>query len=48
MICLILFAWIGFKLSAPVWYFTLVGIGFLLQIIQFGLKMYKAGKKGDE
>lgn len=45
MISFILLAWIGWKLSAPVWYFTLLGIGFFLQIIQFGLKMYKADKK---
>lgn len=44
MINFILLWWIGLKLSAPVWYFALLGIGFFLQIIQFGCKMFKLGK----
>lgn len=44
MISFILLAWIGWKLSAPVWYFTLLGIIFLFQIIQFGCGMFKLGK----
>ena len=44
-ICLI---WIGMQLSAPVWYYTLLGVAMLLSIINFGIKMYKAGSKNKE
>lgn len=43
MISFILLWWIGCQLSAPTWYYVLLGIGFILQIFNFGLKMFKAG-----
>lgn len=39
-ICLV---WIGLQLNAPVWYYCLIGARFLISVIQFGLKMFKAG-----
>lgn len=43
MITLICLWWIGCQLSAPTWYYVLLGVGFILQIINFGLRMYKLG-----
>lgn len=39
--------WVGLKLDAPVWYWVLLGISFLLKIFDFGIKMYKAGAKDE-
>lgn len=43
MITDILLFWIGLQLSAPTWFWWLIGIKFAIEIIQFGVKMYKAG-----
>lgn len=43
MITYICLAWLGFKLSAPTWYFVLLGVGFLIKLIKYGIEMYKAG-----
>lgn len=48
MISFILLFWIGYTLSAPIWYFILVVFCFMLQIIQFGCKMYKIGSKKED
>lgn len=45
MINLICLFWIGMQLNAPGWYFGLLIFGLLLNILNFGLKMYKAGGK---
>lgn len=43
MIGSILLIWIGMQLNAPVWFYALIGVRFLISVIQFGIKMYKAG-----
>ena len=40
LICLIR---IGLQLEAPTWYFALLGIAGLCTVLNFGIKMYKAG-----
>lgn len=36
--------WIGLTLSAPTWYFVLIGIGLFCRLISYGMEMYKKGK----
>lgn len=48
MISFILLFWIGFELSAPVWYFVLLGLAAILQMISYGCKMYNIGVKAKE
>jgi hypothetical protein len=43
MLVYILLLYIGLSISAPVWYHVVLGAGILLNIINFGLKMYKKG-----
>lgn len=43
MISFILLWWIGMQLSAPVWYFALLCVSIFIQVLNFGMKMYKAG-----
>lgn len=45
MITFSLLFWIGFKLSAPTWYFGLCVFGFTFNIIRFGCNMFELGKK---
>lgn len=45
MLSLICLWWIGVQLSAPTWFFVLLGIGFFIDMIDFGTKMYNKGKK---
>lgn len=40
----ILLWWIGLQLNAPTWYFVIIGVLLLVQLINFGLTMYKKGK----
>lgn len=47
MISLICLTWIGTQLNAPTWYFGLLIFGGVLQILQFGLRMFKAGNKQE-
>lgn len=37
--------WIGTQLNAPEWYYWLMGISFFLNVIGYGLKMFKRGKE---
>jgi hypothetical protein len=34
MIALILFCWIGLKLSAPLWFYVLAGVGFAFRFAE--------------
>lgn len=43
MLIHILLFYIGLSISAPVWYYVVLGTGVLLNIINFGFKMYKKG-----
>ena len=43
MLVYILLFYIGLSISAPVWYHVVFGVGILLNILNFGLKMYKKG-----
>lgn len=45
MITYICLTWLGFKLSAPTWYFVLLGVGSFIKLIKYGVEMYKAGSK---
>jgi hypothetical protein len=41
----VLFWYLGVRLSAPTWYFALLGIRIFFGVIKFGVDMYKAGAK---
>ena len=43
MLIHILLFYIGLSISAPVWYYVVLGAVILLNILNFGLKMYKKG-----
>lgn len=45
MISLICLFWIGLRLNAPTWYFGLLIFGMVLSVLNFGLRMYRAGGK---
>ena len=40
-ICLI---WVGLKLQAPTWYFVLLIFGFVIRLLDIGIKLGKNGK----
>jgi hypothetical protein len=44
MLTLILLTWIGTRLQAPTWYYGVIIVDFVFQIISFGMKMYTQGK----
>ena len=45
MINLAMLFWIGYTLSAPAWYWWCWGILISLNVINFGIKMFKAGRE---
>ena len=45
MIYIALFTWILFQMKAPTWCFVLLGIAFFLNLVRFGVDMYKRGQK---
>lgn len=45
MLSLAMMFWVGYTLSAPVWYWVCWGIVTLCQIITFGIKCYKKGRE---
>lgn len=47
MITLICLAYVGYQLDAPTWYYTLLVIGSVIKLFDFGIKMYKAGADKD-
>lgn len=48
MIYLVCLLWIGFKLHAPGWYFGLLIFAGLLNLVSYGLKMYRIGAKNKQ
>lgn len=38
MVSVILFIYIGVQIGAPWWYYTLLGVGFWVKAIGFGIK----------
>ena len=48
MLAIICLWWIGHQLSAPTWFYVLLGINIFLKIMSFGIDMYNKGKScGD-
>lgn len=47
MLSCLLFAFIGYWLNAPVWYYFVIGIKAFFVLANFGLSSYKAGKKNE-
>ena len=48
MLAIICLWWIGYQLSAPTWFYVLLGINIFLKIMSFGINMYNKGKScGD-
>lgn len=45
MITYILILWILITLNAPMWTYVLLGLGFLIKTIDFGVKIGKLGKE---
>ena len=45
MLCHICLFWIGMQLNAPSWYYWLMGISFVLNMISYGLRMFNRGKQ---
>lgn len=41
-ICLI---WVGLRLSAPTWYYALLGFGLVVNLINLGIKLGESSKK---
>lgn len=49
MITLFLLIYTGVQISAPWWYYTLVGISFLIKVLGFGIKWgEKVGEHSDD
>ena len=45
MISLICLIWIGLRLSAPTWYYALLGFGLVIKLIDLGIKLGESSKK---
>lgn len=45
MITYICLYWVGLALGAPAWYNTLLFVGVFIKILNYGMTMYKVGKK---
>ena len=50
MVIIFCLFWIGLKLSAPIWYFVLLGLVSLIHCIKFGMHMgsYSIRIKNDD
>lgn len=48
MLLVICLWWIGIQLSAPTWFYVLLGINIFLKIMSFGIDMYNKGKKAGD
>ena len=48
MISLICLWWIGCQLSAPTWYYTLLGFGLVIKLLDLGIKLGKSSKKSED
>lgn len=44
MIGYILLFWVGLQMTAPTWYWWVLGIGMFINVLSFGLNMYKSGR----
>ena len=45
MLLVICLWWIGIQLSAPTWFYVLLGISASVKLILYGANMYNKGKK---
>ena len=48
MLVIICLWWIGYQLSAPTWFYVLLGISAFVKLISYGVDMYNKGKKSGE
>lgn len=48
MIGIICLAWVGVQLNAPTWYYGLLIFAFILNLIDYGVRMYKKGAGKEE
>ena len=48
MLVIICLWWVGIQLSAPTWFYVLLGISAFAKLISYGIDMYNKGKScGD-
>ena len=45
MLAYVAILWILVTLEAPAWCFWCIGIGIFISIVEFGAKLYEAGKE---
>ena len=48
MLAIIFLWWIGIQLSAPTWFYVLLGISAFAKLISYGIDMYNKGKKAGD
>lgn len=48
MISLICLWWIGCQLSAPTWYYALLGFGLVIKLLDLGINLGKSSKKNED
>lgn len=45
MFIIICMWWVGIQLSAPLWFYILLGISLFIKIFSYGIDMYNKGKE---
>ena len=48
MLLVICLWWIGIQLSAPTWFYVLLGISAFVKLISYGIDMYNKGEKAGD